>query len=157
MSNLGLLAVVTRDIVEFLAALRLSRSSQQEVCVSLLAATKNGELGNTDYELLWLSNFFYNVVSPSPQNREPLLEFRREFATNRHVEREFLAGCRRHAYSFAVKNLKSDFRALSPWSRRALLHASSCLSQAERRAWAKGIRSDLDVLEKAVLDGGEFS
>jgi len=151
LTNLELLAVVMREITGFLAVLKLSTSTQEAVCKQLLDATEAGSLGNTDYELIWIAHYLYSIASPNVGNNAGLLEFWRRFRGNSHVEREFLSGCTRHKYVAAVKSFKPKFRALTPWSRRALLHASSCLASDERRPWLRAIKRDLDLLEKAIV------
>ena len=151
LSNLELLAVVVREIIQFLAVLKLDVSAQEEVCAQLLEATKAGQLGNTDHELIWLAHYFYSIAEPDVRNSAALSEFWRHFRGNVYVEREFLSGSSRHRYVSAVKSFKSKFRTLNPWSRRALLRACSCLAQDERRAWLRAIDRDLDILEKAII------
>jgi len=154
LNNLELLAVVTREITNFLSALSLDIPQQKAVCTQLLRATEDGRLGNTDYELLWLAHFLFAVGDLNMGNEAELLGFWRRYRSNRLVEREFLIGCAPRSYIHVVKSYKPLFRSLDPWSRRALLRACHCLDQDERRAWTKGIRRNLDSLEKAVLTAG---
>jgi len=154
LNNLELLAVVTREITDFLSALDLDIPQQKAVCTQLLRATEDGRLGNTDYELLWLAHFVFSVADSDMGNEADLVGFWRRYRGNTLVNREFLAGYSRYTFVSVVKSCKPLFRSLDPWSRRALLRACHSLDQDERRAWEKAIRRDLDPLEEAVLTMG---
>ena len=48
--------------------------------------------------------------------------------------------------------MKSGVMDLSPWSRRALLAASSCMASDELKAWYGSISKRLDYLENIVIE-----
>jgi len=153
LENLDVLAVVAREVVKFLGALDLEGGRREEIARRLLEAERQGLLGNTDYERVWL---WQGVKGERRGPSQDLVaDFRRRNASSPLLQREFLLSCDNSLDAHVVKPLKSHFRDLNPWNRRALLRASRCLDSEERKAWLRAIRRNLDPLEDAVMKQAE--
>ncbi|MFC1916240.1 RNA-directed DNA polymerase [Chloroflexota bacterium] len=106
-------------------------------------------IGQLPFNRCWiLSLFSDNIMRTQVQNLAQMFNRYTDTFSQRKVILSL--GCMRQDYWF--RNMKSSVMHLSPWSRRALLVASSCMAADEVKAWYGSINRRLDELENIVID-----
>jgi hypothetical protein len=137
------------SIIEYLRNLRkLSTARSSEIGAKVLDLLQDSLISELDYHRMWALDLFTHSTEWDNENRFfPLLGLARDQLSRRKL---ILAMGRAHqAYWF-----QSQWRNLfdeSPWPRRALLAAASCMAQDARNHWYRSLESRLDPLEKAVM------
>lgn len=149
LDNLDHLYPAFADIVEYLGNLHSMESEDyQRFGGRILDALQDSILSELEYHRLWGLDLFATSTKWNHEDRffRMLAE-----ATSPVTRRKLILAMgranQRHWFQTQWRNLFNE----SPWPKRAIIAAASCLPVDARRHWYNSIESRLDVLESAVM------
>ena len=109
----------------------------------------DSNVGQLPFNRCWiLSLFSDSILRTQVQNMTQIF---RQYP-DPFTQRKIILALGRMNQSYWFRNMKSGVMDLSPWSRRALLAASSCMASDELKAWYGSISKRLDYLENIVIE-----
>jgi len=148
-SALEQLYPVFPDIVEYLANLKdLSPARRRRIGGKIRAGLENSILSELEYHRMWgLDLFAGSTQWGQREHLLPMLANARDPLSRRKLILAMGRSHQRHWFQGQWRNLFNE----SPWPKRALIAAASCLPPDPRKHWYKSIEPRLDVLERAVM------
>lgn len=148
-SNLKRFAPVFREVVEALVAQSgLSAEELRALGASLLDLFDHDVVGYLEYHRDWLLTPFTNEAVWDHTDR--LIQLHQKHFDHPTQRAITLALGRGNVWHW-FKARKQEVFQLSPWNRRALLYAASCLPGDEAKHWYGSLTPQLDLLERAVV------
>lgn len=149
LQNLDSLHPAFPDIIRYLSSLRgLSSQKKSEIGKAILDLLSDSIVSELDYHRLWaLELFSRNTEWDNESQFFQLLTSAGDRPSRRKVILAMGRAGQKHWF-------KSQWRSLfdeSPWPRRALLAAASCMPPDARKHWYKSVESRLDPLEKSIM------
>lgn len=149
LASLGLIYPVFPDVVEYLSNLRDIRPpARHRLAGSLLEALKTSILSELEYHRMWGLDLFASSTRWDHQDAFlPMLGGAGDQVTRRKLILAMGRARQHHWFQGQWRNLFNE----SPWPKRAVILAASCLPPDPRKHWYNHIERRLDVLERAVM------
>lgn len=147
--NLDKLYPAFPDMIQYLSSLKtLSRPRHEKIGSRVLELLKSSIISELEYHRIWALDLFTHGTEWDNEDRfmEFLADAKDQFSRRKLI----LALGRAHQRHWFQSQWRS-FANESPWPRRALLAAASCLPPDARKHWYKAITPQLDELEKSVV------
>lgn len=149
LDNVDTLHPVWPDIISYIRNSKgLRRGERERIGRKLLALEKNGVTSQLEYHRMWTFDLF--AESDRWGCAKDLFAYLANASDLKARRKLILAAGRadqRHWFQSRWRSLIDE----SPWPRRALLAAASCLAADARTHLYKSLEPQLDVLEKAVV------
>ena len=148
-SQIDALHHVFSDVVRYLQSLRRSSVvDHAEIGKRVLQLLSDSIVSELEYHRMWALDMFTHSTEWDSEQ-----EFMRIFSNARddHSRRKLILAMGRAGQRYWFQSQWRSLANYTPWPRRALLAASSCLTPDARKAWYRAIEKQLDPLEKAVM------
>lgn len=138
------------NIVSYIKLLKdLDDKKQDHISGKVIDIISESFVGQLPFNRCWILSLFSDNIMQTPvQNMIQIFNRYTDPFSQRKVILSL--GCMKQSYWF--RNMKSNVMHLSPWSRRALLAASSCMAADEVKAWHGSISKRLNELENIVIE-----
>jgi len=149
LTNLDALHPAFPDIIRYILNLRgLDSAEKSAIGKTILDLLSDSIISELDYHRLWALELFSRSTEWNNESRFfQLLSSAGDRPSRRKLILAMGRAGQRHWF-------KSQWRSLfdeTPWPRRALLAAASCMPGDARKHWYKSVESRLDPLEKAIM------
>jgi Reverse transcriptase (RNA-dependent DNA polymerase) len=137
------------DIIQYLGSLRnIKKTRLHEIGQRVLKLLENSLISELEYHRIWALDLFARSTQWNNQDQFiKMLASARDQFSRRKLILALGRAHQRHWFQSQWRNLANE----SPWPRRALLAAASCMTPDARKHWYKSILPQLDELEKSVV------
>lgn len=137
------------DIIKYLSNLRHLKSKRfHEIGARVLDLLEESLVSELDYHRIWALNLFTHTTQWDNEKRFfKMLGEAKDAFSRRKLILSMGRAHQRHWFQSQWRNLANE----SPWPKRALLAAASCMAPDARKHWYKSIMPYIDELEKAVV------
>jgi hypothetical protein len=149
LKNLDSLYPAFPDIIQYLASLRnIKKARFHEIGQRVLELIENSLVSELEYHRIWALDLFARTTQWNNEDQfTKMLASARDQFSRRKLILALGRAHHRHWFQSQWRNLVNE----SPWPRRALLAAASCMAPDARKHWYKSILPQLDELEKSVV------
>lgn len=147
--NINILYPVFPDIIRYFQRLRnLLPQKRKEIGGMILLLLENSIVSELEYHRMWALDLFTHSTEWDNEGAfVALLNSSRDLVSRRKVILAMGRSSQAHWFKSRWKSLFDE----SPWPRRALIAAASCMPPDARNHWYRSIEPRLDCLEKAVM------
>jgi hypothetical protein len=137
------------DIIQYLSNLRnLKTKRYSEIGARVLDLLEESLVSELEYHRIWALDLFTHTTQWDNESRFfKMLGEAKDAFSRRKLILAMGRAHQRHWFQSQWRNLANE----SPWPKRALLAAASCMAPDARKHWYKSIMPRLDELEKAVV------
>jgi hypothetical protein len=148
--NLEKLHPAIAEIVRFLARLKdgIPKDERARVGAFLLDKLEGSVISTLEYHRMQVMGLF--AGSGAWGNGEKLARYYMG-ASDDWLRRTVVLALGKAGQDYWIRSKKSQVEQLSPWEKRSLLYAASCLPADEKKHWYSAIRARLDHLEQWVV------
>lgn len=149
LDNLDILHPAFPDIVQYLRKLpSLTDEERSRIGAKIIDLLKDSIISELDYHRMWALDLFAHSTEWNNQDKfYELLVSARDTLSKRQLILAMGRSSQRHWFQSQWRNLFDE----PPWSRRALLAATSCMTPDARKHLYRSVEARLDHLERAVM------